>query len=88
VFTSFRKNNNIFNRVHELEQTFGDPTATVFGLRSVEARFEDLVRQFFRARKHHLVAAIHFKKLELKFPRRDDIRGWKYPGGNALSCRQ
>jgi hypothetical protein len=48
-----------------LEQTFGDPTATVFDIGSVEARFEDLGRQFFWARKHHLVAAIHFEKLEI-----------------------
>jgi hypothetical protein len=33
--------------------------------RSIEACFDDFVRQFFRARKHHLVAAIHFKKLEI-----------------------
>jgi hypothetical protein len=32
--------------------------------RSIEACFDDFVRQFFRARKHHLVAAVHFKQFE------------------------
>ena len=63
MFTFFRKDYNIFSSVHELEETVGDPTATILGIGSVD--FGDLVRQFFRARKHHLVAAIHFKKLEI-----------------------